>query len=200
MARKKDFPGFYILTHKPTGVFYVGSTSILNKRMRVHKSRLNTGKHKNKRLMDVYTTWDDFKIDLTITDTIEEAKVWEKELLDKYIGTELCCNLHDDPDVPFSGVRGRPRSEQARRNMAEASKLRRHSEEVKRKISEANKGNTHSAATKLTMSLAKSRKVSIDGVIYDSALQASIVLGIPNRTLRNRLQSKSPKYTDYFFI
>jgi hypothetical protein len=150
--------------------------------------------------MDVYTTWDDFKIDLTITDTIEEARVSEKELLDKHIGSELCCNLHDDPEVPFSGVRGRPRSEQARRNMSAASKLRRHSSETKRKISEWNKGNLRSIDTKLKISASKSRKISAAGVIYDSVLVAANTLGIPLRTLRSRIYSKSDVFKDYFFI
>lgn len=65
-----------------------------------------------------------------------------------------------------------------------------HSPETKEKIRNANLGNKPP----------NMRKVSVDGVIYESLNQVKRELNISPALLIHRIKSKKPKYQDYFYV
>ncbi len=83
-------PGMFILTHKPTGKFFIGHSGDLVKQVKYITMMLRTGNHKNEELLTLYQTSegiDDFSWALTFTHTVDEAK--------KIAHTEVLINEHN---------------------------------------------------------------------------------------------------------
>ena len=72
-------------------------------------------------------------------------------------------------------------TEESREKMRLANKGKPKSEEHRKKLSEASKG----------IKPSNSKRVEIDGVIYESISDAAIKTGINMSTLRNRIKSKN---------
>lgn len=92
----KGVPGAYIMTHRPTGVYYVGSSSNLYLRHRGHLDKLRIGKHRTQRLQELYRGPSEFEFKLIETLDTEEARGVEQTLLDEHLGNPLCCNVAPD--------------------------------------------------------------------------------------------------------
>lgn len=114
---------------------------------------------------------------------------------------------------------GRIFSEETKKRMSESGKTKHFTEEHKRNISKALKGitgRTHSEETKMKLSKLKkgvpnpdhskfmtennpkARKVSIDGVVYKTIKEASEKLGMARHLVKNRLNSKKEKYSNWY--
>lgn len=165
--------GYYILTHIPSGMFYVGSTVNLDKRLRRHRSELLKGFHANKKLQEVYTDWLDIKIETYPTKSFDEAREKEQELLDRYIGTRFCCNVSANSLNPMDGlrpfipretrvknlekaldvIRGRPLSDSHKENLSKSKRGRALTEEHKAALSRSKTGKTLSEAHRLAISV-----------------------------------------------
>lgn len=200
MPYAKSFPAAYKLTHRPSGYFYVGSSVCHRKRTNEHKTHLNRGKHTNRKLQDIFTSWDDMEVEVFRAVDIEDARRLEQTLIDKYIDDPLCCNIGRSSTNPLLGVITR---EMVIANGRKASQRRigtKLSAETRARMSASHTGLTRGDDDRMKISLGKAKGVSIEGVEYGSAYQAAITLGIPVRTVRTRLYADSRKFKDWFFI
>lgn len=181
-------PAAYMITHRESGHFYVGSASNLVRRLRDHRYKLNIGAHKNDQLSSCYTTWDDFEIRFEVFPTHDEALDCEDDLIDKFINQELCCNLgtgsrtvwengmpnsvkskislfHKGRDYgeSFREMRSRlmtgvPRTDEQKRKLSLSLSGRTRSKEVVERMSASRKGWQPTDETRERMSAAKKGK------------------------------------------
>lgn len=191
----KSKHGYYILTHLPSGQFYVGSTANLDSRVYDHKFNLNRGTHCNRRLQSAFTSWDDVQVDTFPTESIESARYEEQLLLDRHHGSELCCNISNSATVAFGGVV----TPEMRKDYA--SRLRRkQTPELVAKRAEIHRGFRHTSDSRSAISLTKSRPVLADGVRYESAALAAEAFELSIFTVRSRLRATGPKWTGWKFL
>lgn len=181
-------PAVYMLVHKVSGHFYIGSSSNLADRLRTHRYNLRIGKHKNDRLSDCYTEWGDFEVRYELCRDGDEALDREEDLISKFRNQDLCCNLgtgtravwehgmpqsvkdkissfHKGRDYgeDFRSMRSRlmtgvPRTDSEKRKISESLRGRTRPAEVCQKISEGRKGWQPTDDTRERMSLAKKGK------------------------------------------
>lgn len=97
--------GVYVITHEPTGLYYVGSSHNVGSRLSNHKGTLGRNQHRNAMLQDAYNkqpcglvTW------FENTTNREEAYKREQELLDKAINDPLCCNVSRIAESTSAGI------------------------------------------------------------------------------------------------
>ena len=67
---------------------------------------------------------------------------------------------------------------------------RNHSEETKAVISRKNKGKMPPNA----------RQVTVDRIVYQSCSEAARSLGVATATIQNRVNSDSPKFSEYVYV
>lgn len=228
--------GYYKITHRPTGKFYIGSSGNLNRRIWRHRTELEQGVHTNRKLQSTYTTWDDFTVETFLSGTLEEARQMEQQLLDRHVGTALCCNSSMSANNPFDVFeRIPPDREISMRNLEKANEARRGkplTDEHKARLSASHKGKVLSTEHKAAISKAKtgstissshrealrqgsvgktrtdehkriiselkSRKVSINGIVYPSLKAASAAVGFSDVTVRKRLND--PNFDLWFYV
>lgn len=163
----------YILTHIPTGLFYIGSTKDVKERFYGHMSDLRAGDHNNPKLRESYTGKDDYRMDYEEYRTREEAYDREQELLDLFVGDRLCCNVNEDARLSLrpgslSVDEGRMRTAAARAvnltreyrsgfSHTEESKERMRQSALKRDPSTYRRGFTISEETREKMRIANAR-------------------------------------------
>jgi group I intron endonuclease len=80
--------------------------------------------------------------------------------------------------------------EYARNGVCNSFYGKKHSDEAKKKISESRKGKKPS----------NTRKIEIEGVVYEGLNDASIHTGIKETTIWHRIHSKNKKYENYKYI
>lgn len=142
---------FYVLTHIPTGFYYVGSTRNLYRRLENHKHTLNFGKHSNHKLQSVYTRWSDIAIKSTECLSIEDAVALEQKALEESHGKEKCCNLYSTAFVK-TVTGGWKHTEESREKRRIASTGKRHTPESLKKMSEWQIGRKFSPEVRQRMS------------------------------------------------
>jgi group I intron endonuclease len=187
-------PGCYRLTNNATGHFYIGSTADFEYRLKYHRYDLIAERHKNKKFQTVFVGWEHITIELFDTDTVEEARILEQQMIDQFIGTALCCNQATSVSDPTQGVLTPEIRSRGQRLGGIRLKGIPKSAEHKEKISKSRTGILHTEDTKANISLAKSSEIEIDGVVYRSASIAAATLGINYWTLKNRLRSTKEKF------
>ena len=72
-----------------------------------------------------------------------------------------------------------------------------HTEETKKKMSETRKGIPVSAETREASRLALNKKVSVDGVEYESMKAVTIAFGITKEAVLRRVRSNKPKWKSW---
>jgi hypothetical protein len=201
-------PGVYTLTHVPTGVFYIGSTKDLRKRLREHKRALQKGKHYNPKLQQCTTDWDDIRATCVATSNVALARKFEDSLIRKNEGNPDFANIVG-PDYG----RGVKKSAEARQKMSQAKIGTTRSPEVCKAISDNNKGKVRSEETRERMRIAQrgtvptaaiakaaelnSMAVTVSGVNYPSAVAASVALDVHVSSVKRRVHSKLEKFKDW---
>lgn len=130
-----DRPGCYLVSNEETGQAYVGSTVNIRSRSNAHRNSLNNNKSKNPKLQEAFNENNNFHIYPMFTDTVEEARALEQQILDECLGDPLFLNLAIDSIK--GGVPGVPKSEEHRKKMSEVNKGKKLSEETKKKISDS---------------------------------------------------------------
>ena len=163
--------GIYKITCESNGKFYIGRTTDYHSRISRHKRDLINNVHKNCVMQNCFNKHgiDAFSFELIeeIPDIHEQIKR-EQELLDMYVGQELCMNINKSAetacDVPWTeerkrkisqshiGMKLKPQTEeqcQAKRERMLGNVL---SDETKRKISEKARGRVLSEETKRKIS------------------------------------------------
>lgn len=178
--------GMYVISFPNTGLFYVGHSNRVKRRISAHKSFLKHGTHGNKPLQAAYGIDPVYNIRVIYTDSVEEAQVLEQEYLDanKYNplklniatdGSAPCANLHDNPIWHKRIVDAATRTSQdpavreSKRNKMKAW----HAE---------NKGNRDGANNPFA------KPISMFGVIYGSVMDAIRTKILPDSVIRKRLK------------
>jgi predicted GIY-YIG superfamily endonuclease len=205
--------GLYILSHTATGVFYIGSSINVERRMKMHQHRLNHGIHHAKKLQEVYSTDQCLAISIIPFDTLDQARKAEQELIGLLGHSPLLSNtLHSGRPMADEtkekirnsdrGLKGMKRSEETCRRIALARTGQHHSEETKLKVSLANKGRKMNRTSEHCDNIAKSlmKSVSIVGIIYDSGTEAAVINGCSLSTLMRRCRGDSPKFKDWLLL
>lgn len=178
MSRLPAIPGTYIVTHKPTGMYYIGSTVDLYRRSRQHVHQfVNEGGILNAQIQPKDAKKEDLHFDHIPFDDVTEAVDLEKALLRKNVGMDSCLN----------------------RSYGNGG-LETYSEETRSKQRLAKLGKPRSDEDKAKISLGKSRGVSINGDTYPSVLSAAEALGISKHTLRTRINRTTSSWKEWFFL
>lgn len=87
-----EMPAVYVLIHRTTGYFYIGSTNSLGRRMRRHTESFTHG-HYNRKLHNVVENHrDELDLKYMFVETEEEARALEQRYLDQHIHDPHCCN------------------------------------------------------------------------------------------------------------
>lgn len=198
----------------PDGSMYVGSTTNLHRRKFSHLSQLRLRTHHTKKLLLAYKNYA-FPLWLCKrTETIEEAQDLEQEwalllnregkLLNTSLNTKVSFKgmTHTDETKRKLSEKAKDRrpSEATRKRMADAIRGRKLSEETKQKIAAIKLGipaKKHVACILRKFNNERSRSVSIDGVFYISEAAAGRALSVDTKTIRNRIESSSPKYQNW---
>lgn len=193
--------GAYIVTHAPTGYYYIGSTGDFIARAAHHKHRLDAGKHANHKLQSIFTAREDLEFEFFPTTTREEAYQEEQKLLDKCFADRFCCNTTPSATNSTIGVITREMRLYAVSRASLMNVGRTYSEARRKNMSAAQQGSIKSDETKAAISLSKSRAIEINGVRYLSIAVASATLGINANTIRTRLRKCSQDGTnEYRFV
>lgn len=102
--RLYSHPAAYVIRHRKTNLFYVGSTHDLYVRINQHKNHLKNGTHKNPNLQQAYDEEDIFDIMYRKTPCPEAALDLEQELLDYYHPLNMLMNVAFDARRTGLGV------------------------------------------------------------------------------------------------
>lgn len=193
-------PGYYKLTHQPSGFFYVGSSQDLDKRISNHRSDLNRGTNSNKSLQQVYTNWSDMLVEKYPTATLTLARNGEQRLIDAYTNDPLFCNIGSSSNNPTAGVITTEIRQKLMATINHNQIGKPLSSFQRSRISAGKIGVPRNEETRAAISLGKSRSVTIEGIQYDSIALASVALGITTSTIRYRVGSNNHKYVNWKFL
>lgn len=208
----------YVITHEPTGHFYVGSSSNFANRKGQHLWSLKSGSHHNKRLQELYDKNPQLTFDTTPCESRERAYDLEQAAITANKDNPLLLNFCIDVRSPMKGLKfsddhrlkisetnkGRVLDGEWRAKLAAAKMGKTQSEETRLKKSLATKGRplaeTHRLAAAEASRLACGKPVSIQGVVYPTLISASMAIGMEKRSVVRRLVSEDPKYQDWFYV
>ena len=197
-----EIPCSYLITHLPSGSFYVGSSKDGFQRRNHHIWRLKNNINVCKKLQDLWnsdseeTNW---QWTFVLHRSIELATDTEQDILTKNRGNPLLLNSVHDARSAISEVMQRdgfremvrnklknltPEQRKAWGERSRLSALKRWSDPDKRTAFLG--GNNPTA-----------KRVRIDGVVYESLKDASLALNVNPKTVWNRLKNpkKFPSYT-----
>lgn len=208
-------PVGYILTHRATGLFYIGSTTDKFGRTSSHLSRLRNGNHHVVRLQRAYDDHEDKSIDFSYFPAIDEDSALniEQELLNEYEHNEnltnrsLCSRSSTgvipgfDTRVKMSAARfGATHTEETKDKISQAHLGRMKSEQhcaslsiAQKKLAETKEG--HERLVALAMS--KAKPVIIDGVVFDSVHSAARHFELAKPSVLHRINSKTDKFKNW---
>jgi hypothetical protein len=171
--------GAYVITHVPTGCFYIGSTNDFYKRQCEHIYRLRAGLHRNPSLQRCYNQEPHFKLTFHLVgikgvdlDIKENSLQLEQELIDRFKDNPLLLNVGLGALAPMLGTK--------------------HSKETKELMSFRKKGIMPECSVR------KRRPVSIDDVVYESAREAGRQLGMRRQYVEKHL--RDTLYPTWFYL
>lgn len=195
----KNKNGVYVLTHVPTGNFYIGSSKDTHGRIATHKWALRNNQHKNSKLQALYSgDITDFQTEIVYTSSRETAYGMEQELITRHQGNPLCLNIADNAKSSISSTLQDLRiKELARERRVEALKR----PETIAKRNESLKKRWTDPALKATRQGGNNpfaRKIILHGTEYgsinDAIRQSGYSRGYIEKVLRN------PEEPDVFYL
>lgn len=192
--------GAYMIYHPASKKAYVGSATNINSRGKEHLRLLRNNGHFNPTLQKAFN--DDPVIEYSpvpLSDR-EIAYDFEQSMLDEFLPSGLLFNTAPDARHPHKGIKHRPETIQ---RMSDVKKGKIFSDEHCKNLSIAHAGKAISATQSSALDLgrlARMRRVSLDGAIYDSLTLAGNALGISPDTIRNRINRENSIYTNWFYI
>lgn len=199
-------PGFYILTHTPTGYYYGGHSRDLKRRITEHKHHYQRGSGGNSKFQEVFTTWEEIDIQIEIFDTVELARKREVAFLKNFLGFRRCCNLsgwgdksmsEDLADILRRSANNRLGNEHPCDGNTTVKRWR-WSAESRELASIVGNSSTKALAHRAKMKERFAKPVSIDGVVYASIGDAAKGLGIAPVTVIRRVASE--RFEDWFYV
>ena len=142
--------GIYEIHNLRNGKCYVGQSTNVVYRLRVHKSLLRAGTHPNLHLQSAFLKYGEDAFEFSVVESAPE------ELLDKLEMAMIQKRGSSDPKKGYNndlgGRANRSFSAQTREKMAASHRGKKMSKETRAKMSAAQRGRKHSAATKKRMS------------------------------------------------
>lgn len=130
------------------GSFYIGSAVNIKARWRDHLSRLNRGKHVNRRVQRCFDKHGNYTATVLIECHKDVLLKYEQNWIDRYIGTEGCLNMAKQAGGGNTG----PQSEETRAKRSASLKGRKHSPERRANASAAQKGRKLSEEKRINLS------------------------------------------------
>lgn len=206
----RKLPGFYILHHRLSGMYYAGSSKNVYNRLIHHRRELTQGKHYNQKLSSVVYDWSELSIEVTYTGDVEKARDLEQTFLDQHVDNWYCCNV--GTGARSAWVKGRMSA--AMKDIIRKTNSKPFSNERKvahglimsevwkdglsaehrQKISRSMKSNPAVAEHRVNLTKAQSYPLFIDGVRYESVSQAFKLTGIATTTIARRANSTKPEW------
>lgn len=195
--------GCYIVTHLPSGKFYVGSSSDLGKRRKFHESTWRTGKTNHTRLLEAFritNRHEDMDWQFYLTETREEAFALEQALLDEHWGNPDLLNGTKNARAPIAGIEFTD------------DIIKKHRESMRKYMETPGFHEFRSAVSKRTWEKHPelrekigganhrlSKPLMADGVRYESAGQAAEALGLyDSKSVCYRI--RSPGFPGYYYL
>lgn len=172
-------PGSYILTHVPTGMFYVGSSGNIAERMKNHRKELVKGRHHAVALQAVFTSWLDIHVNFVVAQTREEALEQEQIALNLVHGHANCCNTSKS---------------------AYFSSEHLHSRKASLKSAETRRGRTASREVVERQAAGRSKRVLIDDIEYPSVKSAASALGVTPGAVVQGLKNGTQRHQTWRYL
>ncbi len=169
----------YRLTHIPTGYFYIGSANNFTERRMVHEYTLKKGEHMSQKLQELYNENPDpsvLKWDIILAHPRSHAHELEQKLINDSLNDPLLLNKS-------TNVKGN--------NVAASLELREKRRAVAKQLWAEGRMRDPSVS-------GASKKVSIDGNIYDSVVAASKQLNLATHHIYRRV--KSDEWPSYQYL
>lgn len=207
---KKEFQrGIYVLSDFEAGKAYVGATTHRDTRLPLHQNNLENNKHHNKHLQEAYNSGNRIEaLFIPVSDDVNPFEL-EKVLIDEHRNSGVLYNVHR---VAPPNMLGKKHTPETLEKIRQSSTGRKHSPETIEKIVSVHIGAKRSEEARAKMSAAKSgkeqsekgkaasransalimRAVTVNGVGYESITAASIATGIPEYSIRYRLNKFGP--------
>lgn len=99
--------GCYIITHRPTGRFYIGAAFSLPARLQQHRGAIRRGNHHNSNLRALGTDCSEFSFRVLLICATSDRKIYEDRLLTAYKSVPGFLNRQLAGYVPTDEVRAR---------------------------------------------------------------------------------------------
>jgi len=189
---KREIPGAYKLIHKPTGRFYVGSTKDIPWRITSHFNQMETGKHQNRFLQEVWNgDRDEFVVEEFPTRDREEAFLLEQKMIDEMGGDENCVNIAKNAKSPISSIL---LSEEVIAKRKASLKKRQESPEYRKQMGERMRemwSDPERRANRRGAGNPFAKQICIGPRYFGSVKDASRTLGVSELLLRNRANDQN---------
>lgn len=182
----------YIIRHKTTNKFYVGSTKDYLARKAHHKWSLKNSSCRCKALQELYDIEKDFDLfewTVYICDDRETAYKIEDVLIKEGARGNLMLNSSLDARSPISGIKI---TEEMRNKATENHKKNFQNPEFRSKFSDSIKKAWDAPGRRERRSGAGNpfaKALTVDGVLYGSVKDAERSLGLNEKTIRKRVNS-----------
>lgn len=181
----------YSIKNNVYNLQYIGQSVEYEKRKRAHLNMLRSGSHFNHRLQKDWNELGEESFSFHVLEEVCSEDIGEKEMEIINSNWGNLYNIIRDSHIGGDYFTNHPDKEALR----------------KMKSEQMSGTNNHQYGKPKTEKMinsvkrANSKKVSIDGVVYPSATEASRVLGIGATTIHYRIHhSKSDKYRDWFIL
>lgn len=194
-----ELPAVYVIKHMETGMFYVGQTSAVGRRISHHFGHLRRGVHTCYRLQEIFDKYSegDFWFCYTHIDNSDERHSLEEHILSENSNNDLLLNTMIDG--VWNDERNPELAESQRKKLSEFAKTRvgdknpfygkAHTSETRERLRRAHLGKENTACWKA---------VVVNGVYYKNLESASEALGIPQATVSHRVNNKDYIYCNYY--
>lgn len=169
-----DHQGIYMITCLATGRFYIGSAKNFRKRVWVHKSRLNHGKHHNAYLQAAWLRYGPSRFAFYLLEAVQDAATLierEQHWMDAMQACQSGFNFAPRAGSTLGRVfslesrqkmsakkKGIPLSPEHRAALSKARKGRTVSEETRKRMSEWQKGRSPSATCRAAVAESNRRR------------------------------------------
>lgn len=186
--------GLYVITHLPSGKFYIGSSHDTFGRVSYHKWALRNDKSPCTKFQLVYNTHpgdDTLHVLVHPCKDREAAYAMEQEWVDRHWGSPNCMNTCRNVR---NSISEQLHSKEVIERRSATMKARGATAEYKKAMGERAKKRWDEAGARDSIKGAGNpfaKKVSVDGVVYGSVKDAVKAIGISEKTIRKRANLES---------
>lgn len=196
---KFDKPNIGVYRIKfPDGTFYIGSSKDIRGRIAHHKWACANGKSNHPSLMRAYVK-NDGVFELDIIETKEsDIRITEQKLLELHVGQTNCLNYSKNATSVIDDLWANP---EYRERMINGANVRRRSDQGRQNYSEKMKAywaTPEAKAKRMGGGNPFARKVSVNGIVYGSVMDAVRAGVMSDSKLRKQL--KDDTITDVFYV